>query len=296
MRMRHLATDPGVGHDQAGPEAAGQQERAGGSRVPGWLVPAVTAVAELVVGGYRIAGPSLWRDEAATISGSQRPAGAIWALVRNQDAVHGLYYLLMHVVIAAGGTSETMLRLPSLVAMSAAVAVTAVLGRRLARSTGLPRPELVGLLAGALLIAVPLTTRYAQEARPYALTTLFAVLATYLLLRGAASGRRSWWAGYAAALALTGLFNLFAVLLAAAHGVSLVAAARPSARSRDAEYRAARAAGAVPGAPAQAGSAARTAIARSGWASAHAAATAAPIETPPTPIGPSRAASSRADR
>ncbi|CAM4147267.1 hypothetical protein MYSE111917_13080 [Mycobacterium senriense] len=66
----------------------------------------------------------------------------------------------------------------------------------------------------------------------------------------------------------------------------VVVAASPSARNCDAEYRAASAAGAAPGAPAQAGSAASTAIVRSGWASAQAAATAAPIETPPTAIGP----------
>src|SRR5215472_16835196 len=65
-------------------------ELASPSRPRGWLVVAVPALAELVIGGYRIAGPSLWRGEAATISGSQRPAGAIWALMRNQDAVHGI--------------------------------------------------------------------------------------------------------------------------------------------------------------------------------------------------------------
>lgn len=192
--------------------------------LPGWLVPAVPGVAELAVGGYRISGPSLWRDEAATIVGSQRSAGQILALVKNADAVHGPYYLLMHVVIAAAGTSETALRLPSLLAMSLAAALTAVMARRLARASGLAAPSLTGLAAGLALVAVPLTTRYAQEARPYALTSLFAVLASYLLIRAAAERRRSWWACYAAALALTGLFNLFAVLLAVAHGVSLAVA------------------------------------------------------------------------
>lgn len=226
---------------------------AGRSRV--WPAVVVAALAEFVVGGYRIGGPSLWRDEAATISGSQRPTGAIWALMRNQDAVHGAYYFLLHAVIAVGGTSEAVLRLPSLIAMSLAAGLTAALGTRLARASGLPAPRAVGLVAALLLAAVPLTTRYAQEARPYALTTLFAVLATYLLvgavcgggpaagdpsaetgpaaeMRGwPGAGRWAWWIGYAAALVLTGLFNLFAVLLALAHAVSLLAArgARPAA-------------------------------------------------------------------
>src|SRR6266851_3304574 len=185
------------------------------------LVAIIPALAELVVGGYRIGVPSLWRDEAATIAGSQRPLAAIVAMVPNQDAVHGPYYVLMHAVIAAGGISATTLRLPSLLAMSVAVGLTAALGRRLAQASGLPGPRAVGLLAGLALTAVPLTTRYAQEARPYALTTAFAVLATYALVRAVASPRWPWWVLYAAALLLAGLFSLFSVLIVAAHAVSL---------------------------------------------------------------------------
>ena len=241
--------------------APGQQARA--RPLPGWLVVAVPVIAELLIGGYRIAGPSFWRDEAATISGSNRSVTAILALTRHQDAVHGLYYLLIHAVIAVGGTTETALRLPSLIAMALAAGLLAEVGRRLAKNTGLPSPGAVGLLAGLLLAVVPLTTRYAQEARPYALTTLFAVAASYLLIRAAgpargddptgraagpargddptgraagpargdhspelpASDRRwPWWAGYAVAVAVTALFNLFAVLLVVAHGLSLLAA------------------------------------------------------------------------
>jgi mannosyltransferase len=217
-----VETRPGAGQqatDQAAGTPAGAQGR------PGWLVAAgpfvVPLAAELIVGGYRIASPSLWRDEAATISGSQRPVGAIMDLITHQDAVHGFYYLIMHVVIAAGGISATTLRLPSLIAMALTAGLTGVLGRRLAGQTGLPAPSAIGLLGGLALVAIPLTTRYAQEARPYALASLFAVLATYLLVRAAAAGRWSWWAGYAAAVVLTGLFNLFALLLVLAHGLSL---------------------------------------------------------------------------
>jgi mannosyltransferase len=193
--------------------------------VPGWLVAAVPAVAELIVGGYHLGAPSLWRDEAATISGSQRPISAIGALTLHQDAVHGLYYLLIHLVIGIGGTSATVLRLPSLIAMCLAAGLTAILGRRLALDSDRPAAAAwIGLLAGLALVIVPLTTRYAQEARPYALTTLFAVAASYLLVRAAASGSWPWWLGYAAAITLTGLFNLFAVLLVVAHGLSLLAA------------------------------------------------------------------------
>ena len=164
----------------------------------------------------------MWRDEAYTIDASTRSVSEIFALLRNVDAVHGLYYLLMHFVITLLGTSEQAIRLPSLAAAMMAAALTAVLGRRLARTAALPAPWFTGMLAGVLLAALPQTTYYAQDARPYALVTLFAVAATYLLVRAVADDRLRWWAGYGAALAATGVFSLFALLLIGAHGLTVL--------------------------------------------------------------------------
>ena len=220
--MRGLQREPAVSAGPAQPGSGGAGDRrAGTGSARNWVVAVIPALAEVVVGGYRIGGASLWRDEAATIGGSQRPLTAILAMLPNQDAVHGPYYVLMHAVIAAGGISATTLRLPSLLAMSVAVGLTAALGRRLAQASGLPGARAVGLLAGLALIAVPLTTRYAQEARPYALTTLFAVLATYALVRAAPRPAWPWWVLYAAALTLAGLFSLLTILIVAAHAASL---------------------------------------------------------------------------
>jgi len=199
-------------------------------RLPGWLVAATPAAAELIVGGYRLGGASLWRDEAYTLVAAGRPAGRIAGLLLHVDAVHGPYYLGMHLVIALFGSSAAALRLPSLLATSLAAGLTAVLARRLARMSALPVPALSGLLAGLLYVAAPQTTWYAQDARPYGLVTLFAVAASYLLVLAIADGRRRCWAAYAAAIALTGLASLFALLLLAAHGVTLLLARarRPS--------------------------------------------------------------------
>jgi len=192
----------------------------------GWLVVALPALVELVVGGYRISGPSFWRDEGYTIAGAQRPVSAIFALVQHEDAFHGLYLLLMHPIIANFGRSEIALRVPSLIAMSAAVGLTAALGRRLARASGLPGAPAVGLIAGLVLAALPVTTRYAQEGRPYALTAFFAVLTTYVLVVAVGRAGWRWWVLYGAALLLTTLFDLAAVLLAGTHGVSLLVGRR----------------------------------------------------------------------
>jgi mannosyltransferase len=212
----HKATEPAGG-------PAGQR-RDTGWQLPGWLVIALPAAAALVVGGYRLGGPSLWRDEAYTLEVARRSSGQIFRLLLHVDAVHGPYYLGVHVVVSVLGTSEIALRLPSLIATSLAAGAVAGLGWRLARLSDLPAPPVTGLVAGLLYVAAPQTTYYAQDARPYGLVTLFAVAATYLLTVAAGRGGAWWWAGYAAAIALTGIASLFALLILAAHGVTLLLA------------------------------------------------------------------------
>src|ERR1022692_2233482 len=213
------------------PESTAVPRRPPWHRRADWLVIAVPALAALAVGGYRLGGPSLWRDEAYTISAAQRPVGQMFAMLGHVDAVHGPYYLCMHFVVSLLGTSAVALRLPSLLGMVITAGFTAALGRRLARAAALPPPALTGLVAGLLFAGAPQTTYYAQDARPYGPVVMFAVIATYLLIRAAADRRGRWWTAYGAAIALTGLFNLFALLLIAAHGVTLLLA-RAQARSR----------------------------------------------------------------
>jgi mannosyltransferase len=188
-----------------------------------WLVVLVPGVAELGIGGFRIGQASMWRDEGYTREVALRSWAQIADLLRHQDAVHGAYYLGMHLVIEMLGASATALRVPSLIAACLAAALTAALGRRLAGAAGLPAPAATGLLAGLLLAGLPLTTWYAQDARPYAAATLLAVAASYLLARAVTEDRGGWWwAGYGAAAWLLGLLNLVAVLLLAGHGLTLL--------------------------------------------------------------------------
>jgi mannosyltransferase len=51
---------------------------------------------------------------------------------------------------------------------------------------------------------------------------MFAVIATQLLVTSLADGRWRWWTAYGAAITLTGMFSLFALLLLFAHGVTLL--------------------------------------------------------------------------
>ncbi|MET8833111.1 glycosyltransferase family 39 protein [Micromonospora sp. NPDC004540] len=183
----------------------------------GWLVWAAPGLLTLVVTLAGIGHAQPWRDELATWSAATRPVPDLVRLAGTIDAATGPYYLLMHGWTALAGTSPTALRLPSALAMTGAAALTARLGARLVG----PR---AGLLAGLLLAVLPATSRYGQEARPYALATLLAVLATLLLV--GALRRPTWrrWTGYAVAVAALGLLHLIALTLLAAHALVVLLA------------------------------------------------------------------------
>ncbi|WP_188300400.1 glycosyltransferase family 39 protein [Streptomyces sp. CBMA156] len=164
-----------------------------------WVWPAVVMT---VVGGYRLGTPDLWRDEIATWTVATRSLGDLLRLLQHIDASNGVYYLLMHAWTTVFGDSTVALRIPSVLAMAGAAAFVALTARRLFGS----RVAAVG--AGLLLAVPPEISRYAQEARSYALVTCAIAAASYFLLR--ALERPTWrrWAPYCVAMALAGAGHL----------------------------------------------------------------------------------------
>ncbi|MBM0233736.1 glycosyltransferase family 39 protein [Micromonospora sp. STR1_7] len=183
-------------------------------RLPVWLAPALLTLAVTLTG---LGSAQLWRDELATWSAAGRSPGDLTRLAGTIDAATGPYYLLMHVWTAVAGDATVALRLPAALAMTVAAGLLAVLGALLV-------DRRAGLFAGLLFAVLPGTSRYGQEARPYALATMLAVLATLLLVT--ALRRPSWarWAGYAAAVAALGLVHLVALTLLAAHALVVLVA------------------------------------------------------------------------
>lgn len=213
-----------------GPVPGSASSRSPRAALPGWLVAVLPAAATFLICGAGLGGPSLWRDEAYTKDAISRPLGQLFTLLNHNDAVHGAYYVLMHAVSVVIGTSDVALRFPSLCAMTVAAGFTALVTRRAALMARAPWPDATGLAAGLVFAVLPYTTYYAQMARSYAFVTMFATIASYLLLRAlSASGPRCrwWWVGYGLAVVLTGLFNTFGLLILVAHFVTLLIADRP---------------------------------------------------------------------
>ncbi len=183
---------------------------------PGRLVdPLAIAALAAVISGAGACRPSLWFDEGATISASaSRSLPQLWQLLGHIDAVHGLYYLLMHGWFTVFGPTEFWSRVPSCLAVGAAAAGTAAFTRQFSsRSTA--------VTAGVVFAILPRTTWAGMEARPYALSAAAAVWLTVLLIT-ALRGNRSWlWLCYALALMLSVLVNLNLALLVVVYAAML---------------------------------------------------------------------------
>jgi mannosyltransferase len=169
----------------------------------------------LVVGLIGAGRPALSWDEVTTADVAQRSLADIWRLVQNIDAVLGSYYIVMHGWTSVVGTTELDLRLPSIVAMAAAVAASGELGRRLF-------DPVVGTVTGLFLCALPNISRYAAEARPYAFACLLSVVALLVLSGALPRGRPLRWVIYGLTVVLLGLGHLVALATLGAHAAMVL--------------------------------------------------------------------------
>ncbi|WP_018351052.1 glycosyltransferase family 39 protein [Longispora albida] len=176
-----------------------------------WLAPAALTAG---LGLWRIGRPGLWADELATWGAARMPPGQLLRMLTEADAANLAYYLLMSAWVRVAGESETALRLPSLAAMTAAAGLLAVLGRRLVSYRA-------GLAAGLVFALLPITSRYAQEARVYAIVILLAVAAALLLVRFKLIL-------YGFVVAGLGWLHMVALLLIPAHAIVVTYRARSS--------------------------------------------------------------------
>jgi Dolichyl-phosphate-mannose-protein mannosyltransferase len=101
-----------------------------------------------------------------------------------------LYFVLAWVSEKLFGVSAQSLKLVSLLAGTAMIPLTYVLGRRTVSVKA-------GIVASMFVAFSPFLIYYSTEARAYALMTLLCLLSTLALLEAVRTGRAGWWAAYA---------------------------------------------------------------------------------------------------
>jgi mannosyltransferase len=182
-------------------------------------------VATLVSGAFLWV-PSVWYDEAATVVSATRTWGQLWAMIHTVDLVHAAYYAFMHLWFDVFPYSPTSLRVPSALATGAAAGLTVSLTRILVNRR-------TAVVAGLLFVLLPRVTWMGGEGRSYALSALFAVALTLVLVvaarrtaeDGHARTRRSitlWWVGYAVLAVVACAFFLYIALLVVGHALTML--------------------------------------------------------------------------
>jgi mannosyltransferase len=242
MASREVKAGPAVAPAPATPAAPPAALPAGPSFLRRYWPAAIAAAAMIALGLWGLARDSaMGNDEVATRWAASLSLGQLAHLLRNIDAVHGAYYLLIHAWMAVG-TSPTALRVPSVIAMVAAVALVAVIGRQLTGSGW------GGLFAGLVTALTPAMSYYAQTARSYALVFACVTASTLILIKalnaeapasgaragagvaaasagaGTASPARPWWLAYGALIMVSGYLNELALLVLTAHAVTVLLA------------------------------------------------------------------------
>ncbi|MGW7102230.1 glycosyltransferase family 39 protein [Streptomyces sp. NPDC054838] len=213
---------PEAGSARRVPHQAAAGARASRAARLDWLWAALLTLAVTVYGS---GGVQPWRDELASWSAASRSTGDLLQTLGHVDAVSGLYYLVLHFWMTAFGDSETMLRMPSALAMAAAAAFVVLTARRLF-------DRRTAVFAGLLFALLPSVSRYGQEARSYAFVLLAVTAATWLLMRALDRPTPRRWAPYALAVALAGLFHIVSLLFLLPHALIVVLRRRGDRRGR----------------------------------------------------------------
>ncbi len=179
---------------------------------------------------------SLWWDESLTL---QRAESSLPPLLKNTivlsdgrtqvpttDQHPFFYFLLDAILLRMAGNDEFVLRFVSAAATTSMVAAVTVFARLYSRRRVLPGST--WLWAASLAAVSPFLLWFGQEARPYSLWALLAILSTYTLLRATerhdpnTTIRRKPWL-WIVAYIITGLAFLathyYAVLLLPVHAV-----------------------------------------------------------------------------
>ena len=161
--------------------------------------------------------PSLWGDEAASLLSAQRSFGSLFMMLGHVDAVHGLYYVLLHFWVHVAGTSPFAIRLPSAFGVGIGAAAVAWMGGRM-------RGARFAVIAGIVAAVLPRLTYAGEEARSYATDAALCAVLCAIVVEIALRSRRSagLWTAYGLVLAFATYLFLYNLLIVIAIGAFLV--------------------------------------------------------------------------
>jgi mannosyltransferase len=166
-----------------------------------WLMFLALTLLALVIRLAWLGRKSLWLDEVYSLN---RASLNVTQIVETKGDPHPpLFYVGLHYWLALG-RSEFTLRLPSVLWGVVSVGLLYLLGRRWA-------DEWTGSVAALLLALAPMHVWFSQEARMYAASCAFGLLALWTLSEAVATGRRRAWLGWVLATVL-GLYTHYATV------------------------------------------------------------------------------------
>jgi len=178
------------------------------------FAPLTVGAFALLVSLIGITRPSLWYDEAATVTATTRSWAQLWDMLQTVDAVHALYYFIIHAVFDLVGYSPLALRAPSAVAVGVAAALIVLLCREFRRPT-------LGVIAGLVFAILPRTIWMGGEGRSFALSTALAVLVTLLLVRAIRRPSTRLWIVYAVVVVFSCVLFVYVALVVVAHAITM---------------------------------------------------------------------------
>ncbi len=162
---------------------------------------------------YRLGTPSIWFDEALSISREQQPLALLYQIVSRSQPNMTLYYYFLHFwlsFMALWGIppNEFVVRLPSAVFAAGGSVMVFLLGRRF---LGL----YAGFTAAMLYLLNDLQLVYTQDARAYSMQLLLLCVSWYAFFAivTAERARTRWWICYVVVAALTVYAQLFSFLV-----------------------------------------------------------------------------------
>ncbi|MDX6666169.1 MAG: mannosyltransferase [Solirubrobacteraceae bacterium] len=158
---------------------------------------------------------SFWLDEAFTERLLRHSFGDMLNVLPDSESTPPLYYVLAWPWARIFGFGEAGLRSLSALAGTLTVLAGWAAARRLAGPAA-------ALATAAVLAVHPLLVWFSQEARAYALATLFAALSLWCWAALVQRGGRRWWIGWAAASAAALATHYFAAFLVAGEAAYLL--------------------------------------------------------------------------